>query len=208
MEYTQTYESPLGTLLLSSDGEALTGLWFTTEQRFLAYTLEGGQDAITAATRAAGATGPAAVTSAAGVASAGPACADLPVFAQTRAWLDAYFGNPGVDPGPIPPVNPQVTPFRREVCAIMARIPYGQSVTYGQIAQELADRHGKRMSAQAVGGAVGHNPIGIIIPCHRVVGAGGNLTGYGGGMKRKVALLELEGFDMSRFTVPTKGTAL
>ena len=90
----------------------------------------------------------------------------------------------------------------------MATIPYGQTVTYGDIAAEIGARRGKKMSSQSVGGAVGHNPVGIIIPCHRVVGAGGNLTGYGGGMDRKIALLKLEGFDMSKFKIPAKGTAL
>ena len=91
----------------------------------------------------------------------------------------------------------------------MLRIPYGKTVTYGEIAAQLAMERGlERMSAQAVGGAVGHNPICIIVPCHRVVGANGSLTGYGGGILRKKALLELEGNTMSSFTIPTKGTAI
>ena len=99
--------------------------------------------------------------------------------------------------------------FRNRVGEIMCEIPFGETVTYGQIAETIAKEKGiSRMSAQAVGGAVGHNPICIIVPCHRVVGTNGSLTGYGGGIMRKKALLELEGADMSRFTVPTKGTAL
>ena len=91
----------------------------------------------------------------------------------------------------------------------MCEIPFGKTVTYGWIAGKLATERGlDRMSAQAVGGAVGHNPICIIIPCHRVIGSNGSLTGYGGGILRKKALLELEGNDMSHFTIPTKGTAL
>ena len=91
----------------------------------------------------------------------------------------------------------------------MCEIPYGKTVTYGWIADKLAKERGlERMSAQAVGSAVGHNPICIIVPCHRVVGANGNLTGYGGGILRKKTLLELEGNDMSQFTIPTRGTAL
>ena len=91
----------------------------------------------------------------------------------------------------------------------MLRIPYGQTVTYGSIAAELAAERGlARMSAQAVGGAVGYNPICLIVPCHRVVGASGSLTGYGGGIRNKIALLKLEGCDMTAFTVPKKGTAL
>ena len=91
----------------------------------------------------------------------------------------------------------------------MCEIPYGKTVTYGWIAEQIAKESGlDRMSAQAVGGAVCHNPICIIVPCHRVIGANGSLTGYGGGIQRKKALLELEGNDMSRFTIPSKGTAL
>lgn len=132
----------------------------------------------------------------------------VPVLDQACAWLEVYFQ--GKDPGPIPPVNfDAVSPFRRMVCEEMCKIPYGQWVTYGDIGKAVAARQGKeRTSAQAVGGGVGHNPIGIIVPCHRVIGANKSLTGYGGGMHRKIALLELEGFDMTQFTVPTKGTAL
>ena len=91
----------------------------------------------------------------------------------------------------------------------MRTIPYGQTVTYGQIAREIARQKGvPKMSAQAVGGAVGHNPISLMIPCHRVVGTNGSLTGYGGGLQRKVRLLELEGVDMSRLFLPKRGTAL
>ena len=91
----------------------------------------------------------------------------------------------------------------------MLTIPYGRTMTYGQIARELARQQGReKVSAQAVGGAVGHNPISLLIPCHRVVGTGGSLTGYAGGIDRKMQLLRLEGADMSRFFVPQKGTAL
>ena len=95
------------------------------------------------------------------------------------------------------------------VWQILQSIPYGQTITYGDIAKQLAAQTGKaKMSAQAVGGAVGHNPISIIVPCHRVIGTGGSLTGYAGGIDKKVQLLELEGIDTTEFTVPTKGTAL
>ena len=174
MEYAQWYDnSPVGRLFLTSDGEALTGLWFSGFQRFFDSSRT---ENVTQRS--------------------------IPVLDEARQWLDIYFQ--GKDPGPIPAVNPQVTAFRREVCEIMCGIPYGETATYGSIAKELAARRGKKsMSSQAVGGAVGHNPIGIIIPCHRVVGASGKLTGYGGGMDRKIALLELEGFDMSQFTWDT-----
>lgn len=99
--------------------------------------------------------------------------------------------------------------FQKRVWKILQNIPYGRLVTYGDIAREIAAQRGlARMSAQAVGGAVGRNPLCIIIPCHRVIGANGSLTGYGGGMWRKLRLLELEKIDMSKLTVPTKGTAL
>ena len=118
--------------------------------------------------------------------------ADLPIFAQTYRWLDIYFG--GKAPGFTPPLSLKTTPFRREVCGIMLTIPYGQTMTYGEIADIIAAKKGiEHMSAQAVGGAVGHNPISIIIPCHRVVGADGSLTGYAGGLDKKLALLKLEG---------------
>lgn len=116
---------------------------------------------------------------------------DLPVFVQTCKWLDIYFS--GKEPGFTPPLKLKTTPFRRAVCGIMLTIPYGQTMTYGEIADMIARQRGmERMSAQAVGGAVGHNPISIIIPCHRVVGTDGSLTGYAGGIDKKTALLELE----------------
>ncbi len=124
-----------------------------------------------------------------------------------RRWLDLYFS--GGEPDFLPPLRCDVTPFRKLVCDAMRTIPYGQTVTYGQIAREIARQKGvPRMSAQAVGGAVGHNPISLMIPCHRVVGTNGSLTGYGGGLQRKVRLLELEGVDMSRLFLPKRGTAL
>lgn len=132
---------------------------------------------------------------------------DLPVFAQAKKWLDCYFA--GREPDFTPPLALTCSPFRREVLEILKRIPYGQVTTYGAIAQEIARNHGvAKMSAQAVGGAVGWNPISLMIPCHRVVGAGGSLTGYGGGVQRKLALLELEGVDTQALFVPKKGTAL
>ena len=131
---------------------------------------------------------------------------DCPVFVQTRRWLDSYFA--GESPDFTPPLRWDATPFRRAVWEILLTIPYGRTMTYGQIAAQLADRMGKPQSAQAVGGAVGHNPISLIVPCHRVVGADGSLTGYAGGIDRKVKLLALEGTDMSGLFIPTRGTAL
>ena len=111
---------------------------------------------------------------------------NLPIFRDTFRWLDIYFS--GKEPDFTPPLNLRASPFRREVWEIMLTIPYGRTMTYGEIAKRL-----KINSAHAVGGAVGWNPICLIVPCHRVMGANGNLTGYGGGIHNKIALLKLEG---------------
>ena len=119
----------------------------------------------------------------------------LPVLEETKHWLDVYFS--GKEPGFTPKLYLRTTEFRRMVAEIMLLIPYGQTMTYGEIAGRVASRMGvPKMSAQAVGGAVGHNPISLIIPCHRVVGANGSLTGYAGGTDRKARLLALEQADM------------
>lgn len=133
---------------------------------------------------------------------------DLPIFQETTKWLDIYFS--GKEPDFIPAYKIEdLTPFRKEVIDIMNSIPFGKTLTYNDISKIIAKKRGiKRMSAQAVGGAVGWNPICIIIPCHRVVGTNGSLTGYGGGIKNKVSLLTLERNEMSKFFVPKKGTAL
>ena len=106
------------------------------------------------------------------------------------------------------PLRPNGGDFRQAVWKILCGIPYGEVTTYGAIAKKIAAQSGRPMSAQAVGGAVAHNPISIIIPCHRVVGANGSLTGYAGGIAAKIRLLEHEGVDVSRFFTPKKGTAL
>ena len=132
---------------------------------------------------------------------------DTPVLSEAKRWLDVYFS--GREPDFLPPLRYDSTPFRKTVCEIMLTIPYGRTMTYGEIAAEVARRQGlEKMSAQAVGGAVGHNPISLMIPCHRVVGTNGSLTGYGGGIARKVKLLELERADMHGLFVPKKETAL
>ena len=120
---------------------------------------------------------------------------ELPVFKQAVEWLDIYFS--GHIPEFIPPLHLRLTPFRQAVCQIMLGIPYGQTMTYGAIANKMAEFMGiEHMSGQAVGNAVGHNPISLIIPCHRVIGANGCLTGYAGGLDKKSALLKLEGARM------------
>ena len=119
----------------------------------------------------------------------------LPVFDLTVKWLDLYFS--GKEPDLMPPLSLHGTPFRKAVWEILLTIPYGKTMTYGKIASMIArQRKIPRMSAQAVGGAVGHNPVSLIVPCHRVIGAAGKLVGYGGGLGRKVRLLALEGIDL------------
>ncbi len=116
---------------------------------------------------------------------------DLPVFQATARWLDAYFA--GKDPGKRPPLAPQGSPFRQAVWQALLEIPHGKTITYGDIARHLSASTGKSASPRAVGGPVGHNPISILIPCHRVVGKDGSLTGYAGGIDAKKQLLALEG---------------
>lgn len=177
MVYTAEYDSPLGTITLACDGEAITGLWFNG-QKYFGNILP--RDTLQQ---------------------------EHPLFAEARRWLDIYFS--GREPGFLPPLRYNSTPFRKLVCDIMLTIPYGQTMTYGAIAAEAARQQDvKTMSAQAVGGAVGHNPISLMIPCHRVVGTSGSLTGYAGGIDRKVKLLALEHADMQKLFVPKKGTAL
>lgn len=132
---------------------------------------------------------------------------NTPTLSEVKRWLDIYFT--GKEPDFMPPLHPIGSAFRRSVWEILLRIPYGQTTTYGEIARQLAEKQGRpRIAAQAVGGAVGHNKISIIIPCHRVVGTNGSLTGYAGGIDKKVKLLEWEHTDMTGLFVPRKGTAL
>lgn len=160
-EWTREIDTTLGQVLLRSDGEALTGLWFMGQAHF-------GQGL--SPTAMAG---------------------ERPVFRETEAWLARYFG--GAVPEGRPALAPEGTDFQRAVWDVLLTIPYGRTRTYGEIAAALTHRLGRNVSARAVGGAVGRNPISLIIPCHRVLGAGGKLTGYAGGLARKTALLQLEG---------------
>ena len=125
---------------------------------------------------------------------------DLPVFRKAAAWLDAYFEERELPP--LPPLAPKGSAFRQRVWELLLGIPFGTTTTYGALASELGS------SPRAVGSAVGRNPISILIPCHRVVGADGSLTGYAGGVEKKRALLELEGADLSGLYTPKRGTAL
>ncbi len=131
---------------------------------------------------------------------------EIPFFVKAKQWLDIYFS--GREPDFTLPLHFTGTAFQKEVWEILCTIPYGQTMTYGQIAKRIALKKGlPRMSAQAVGGAVGHNKISILVPCHRVVGTNGSLTGYAGGIEKKIYLLQLEKADMKSFFVPKKGTA-
>ncbi|MCD8066179.1 MAG: methylated-DNA--[protein]-cysteine S-methyltransferase [Oscillospiraceae bacterium] len=130
-----------------------------------------------------------------------------PCLTEAARWLDVYFA--GREPDFDVPLHFTGTDFQNEVWGILRTIPYGRTMTYGEIAKQIAERRGlARMSAQAVGGAVGHNEISIIVPCHRVVGTNGSLTGYAGGIDKKIKLLTLEKADMRSLFVPKKGTAL
>ena len=118
---------------------------------------------------------------------------EAPVFSVVQPWLDAYFA--GGEPGEFPPLGPTGTPFQKAVWELLLEIPRGETATYGQLAKELSQRQGRTTSPRAVGSAVGRNPISVLIPCHRVVGADGSLTGYAGGLERKTRLLTLEGAE-------------
>ena len=126
---------------------------------------------------------------------------ETPILIDAKRWLDVYFT--GNEPDFMPPLHPVGSAFRQKVWMLLLQIPYGQTVTYGELTRQLAEKQGlAHMSAQAVGGAVGHNKISVIIPCHRVVGTNGSLTGYAGGIDKKLKLLELEQADMRGFFVP------
>ena len=181
MIYTHHYESPLGGITIAADGEGITGLAFDG-QKFFSEDIPA--DVISFPTNPeASLDGPMPDQESAG--------RIREYFHQADAWLDTYFS--GRDPGFTPPLHLKVTDFRKEVCDIMLTIPFGKTMTYGQIAGILAERRGlSKMSAQAVGGAVGHNPVSLMIPCHRVIGKDGSLTGYAGGLDTKFSLLTLE----------------
>lgn len=165
MEYTCGYSSPIGEMTMASDGIHLTGLWFNG-QKYFGSTLDKEHKELPADRKE-----------------------EIPVFGQTKRWLDAYFAGESL-PSRLP-LAPRGSAFRQQVWEILMEIPYGETVTYGEIAGKMSGG-GSGMSAQAVGGAVGHNPISIIIPCHRVLGSSGQLTGYAGGLDKKEYLLKLE----------------
>jgi methylated-DNA-[protein]-cysteine S-methyltransferase len=120
---------------------------------------------------------------------------NLPIFGKVQKWLDIYFS--GEEPDFMPPLMPKGSPFQKSVWANLSKIPCGKTTSYGELAKQFElDNKGRRTSARAIGGAVGHNPISILIPCHRVIGKNGNLTGYAGGIAVKIKLLELEGITL------------
>ena len=155
MYYSTNYSSPIGEMLIASDGEAICGTWFFGQKHFPSSENLTRND-------------------------------NLAIFGDVKEWFDDYFN--GLNPEINFNLNPKGTDFRLKVWKILRDIPYGKTMTYGEIAQKISPT----MSAQAVGGAVGHNPIAVLIPCHRVLGSNGNLTGYAGGLRRKIHLLNLE----------------
>ena len=179
MVYKWIYKTPDGfdDMLMNSDGEYLTGLWFIGLRDAFKH-IETSEEK------------------------------ELSIFKETSKWLNIYFS--GKEPSFKPKYKiDNLTLFRKEVLDIMNSIPFGSTLTYNDIAKIIAQKKGiKKMSSQAVGGAVGWNPICIVIPCHRVVGSKGNLTGYGGGIKNKIALLTHEQNDMSKYFIPKKGNVL
>ena len=173
MDYTHHHISPLGDILLASDGYALKGLWFDGQKNF-AETLNCDHKE-----------------------------SYLPIFKECEYWLEIYFS--GQRPEFTPRLALKSTEFREAVWRILLTIPFGQTMTYGQIATIMAQKRGQaKMSAQAVGNAVGHNPIALIIPCHRVVGVKGSLTGYAAGIDKKLALLKMEGVKTDLMFVSKK----
>jgi methylated-DNA-[protein]-cysteine S-methyltransferase len=178
MYYFTTCPSPVGAITLACHSEALVGLWLNGQKYH-------------------GGTIPEQMTEK----------NDVPVLDAAKKWLDRYFAGerPTISELPLAPIGGG---FRQKVWRVLCEIPYGELITYGDIAKKMARKMDREsMSSQAVGGAVGHNPISIIIPCHRVVGANGSLTGYAGGIAIKQKLLELEGVDLSELFVPAKSTA-
>lgn len=173
MVYTTTYKSPIGNLLIAAKDNKLIGLWIENQK----YYLSGFKEKMSERE-------------------------EVEVLTKTKNWLDRYFNRekPGINELDINLIGSE---FRKSVWEILKTIPYGKVVTYNDIAKKIAEQKGiAKMSAQAIGGAVGHNPISIIVPCHRVVGTNGGLTGYAGGIEKKIQLLELEEIDTSKYFVP------
>lgn len=163
MQYSTNYESPLGEMIIVSDGQSIKGIWFGGQKHFKSTT----DDELIL-------------------------CDDLPIFKKVKQWLDDYFN--GLNPEIDFKLNPDGTDFARNVWRILSEIPYGETMTYGEIASRISPT----MAAQAVGGAVGRNPIAIVIPCHRVLGKNARLTGYAAGIDKKIELLKIENISYKR----------
>ena len=179
MIYKSYYNSPVGKILLASKNSKLIGLWIEGQKYFLGNLKEEVSKKD-----------------------------DEIILVKTKKWLDRYFNGekPEISELDLEPIG---SDFAKNVWLLLCEIPYGEVTTYGEIAKKMAKIMNKnKMSAQAVGGAVGHNPISIIIPCHRVVGSNGNLTGYAGGIDKKIKLLEHENVNMTNLYKPKKSTAL
>ena len=173
MVYKTYYDSPIGKLLIASDGESIIGLCIEGQKYYL--------DKIE---------------------KEGSLKDDLAIFEKTKKWLDSYFKQEKPKISELS-LAPEGNTFRQYIWEFLCEIPYGETITYGELAQKVAKKLNKpSMSAQAVGNAVGHNPISIIIPCHRVVGKNGSLTGYAGGIDKKIKLLEIENIKMEKFSIP------
>lgn len=178
MIYTTHYKSPIGDILLASKNNKLIGLWIEGQK----YYLSNLKDEIKEE--------------------------EKEILIKTKEWLDRYFKGEKTSINELD-LNPLGSDFRKSVWKILCEIPYGEVITYKDIADTIAKQKGlKKMSSQAVGGAVSHNPISIIIPCHRVVGSNGSLTGYAGSIDKKVYLLKHEKVNMEKLFIPKKGTAL
>ena len=176
MDFISHYDSPLGAMTMASDGFCLIGLWFDGQKYFASILDKGCKERD-----------------------------DIPIFEETRRWLNLYFA--GKVPDFTPTLLMRASDFRRRVWEILLTIPYGHTMTYGDVARIIAHERGlASMSAQAIGGAVSHNPISLIIPCHRVVGADGSLTGYAGGIDRKKCLLAIENHFKSKSAYGTSSS--
>jgi len=179
MIYTAYYNSPLGKILLASKDNKLIGLWIQGQKHYLSNLKEEFYENN-----------------------------NDEILVKTKKWLDRYFNNKKPDINELK-LNPMGSQFKKSVWKILCKIPYGKVTTYGKIAEQTARQKGiTKMSAQAIGVAIGRNPISIIIPCHRVVGTDGKLTGYAGGIDKKIFLLKHENVDMNKFFAPKKGTDL
>ena len=170
MNYYTHYHSPISELTIASDGSSITGLWLKGQKYYMSEIIGSAEEAN-----------------------------NIPLLLTAKKWLDSYFAgeNPNTDGLPLAPAG---SDFRKAVWRILLEIPYGECATYKEVAKQMASKDNRlNLPVRAVGGAIGHNPISIIIPCHRVIGTDGSITGYAGGIEKKLHLLAHEGIDISRF---------